>query len=206
MRLQITSEIEMIEKPQLETCLPSKIEALPNTSKAIGKSFERYLTYHLGRTQGCDSFYYYEALSFTLRDRVVANWCKTWDEYRKPNVRRAYYLSLEFLMGRALGNHLLNLDITDNSKEAMQKYCLQLEDVEALEPDAGLGNGGLGRLAACFMDSCATLQLPVLGYGIRYEYGMFKQAIVNGHQEERPDHWLRDGNPGSWNARSIPKQ
>ncbi len=195
MTLQITSEIEMIEKPQLETCLPSKIEALPNTSKAIGKSFERYLTYHLGRTQGCDSFYFYEALSFTLRDRVVASWCKTSDTYSKPDVRRAYYLSLEFLMGRALGNHLLNLDVTDNSRDAMENYCLKLEDIESIEPDAGLGNGGLGRLAACFMDSCATLQLPVLGYGIRYEYGMFKQAIVDGRQEERPDHWLRDGNP-----------
>ena len=185
----------MDQKPQLETCLPSEIKDLPNTPKAISNSFENYLTYHLGRTQGCDSYYFYEALSYTLRDRVFVNWRKTWSAYQKPDVRRAYYISLEFLMGRALGNHLLNLDITNNSKEALEKFCLELEEVAAIEPDAGLGNGGLGRLAACFMDSCASLQLPVLGYGIRYEYGMFKQAIVDGRQEEHPDHWLRDGNP-----------
>ncbi len=89
----------MNQKPQLETCLPSEIKDLPNTPKAISNSFENYLTYHLGRTQGCDSYYFYEALSYTLRDRVFVNWRKTWSAYQKPNVRRAYYISLEFLMG-----------------------------------------------------------------------------------------------------------
>lgn len=185
----------MSNKPPIESCLTSEISPLPSTPQAISKGFDRYLTYHLGRYQGCDPFYLYEALSFTLRDRVVFDWRLTWNEHRKPGTRRAYYLSLEFLMGRALGNNILNMDLTTNTKKAMQDYCLALEDIEQVEPDAGLGNGGLGRLAACFMDSCATLQLPVLGYGIRYEYGMFQQAIVNGRQEERPDHWLRDGNP-----------
>ena len=185
----------MNQKTKIETCLSSEITPLPSTPQAISKGFHRYLTYHLGRFQGCDPYYLYEALSFSLRDRVVVDWRKTWDEYRKPDVRRAYYLSLEFLMGRALGNHMLNLDLTENSRIAMQDFCLRLEDIEDVEPDAGLGNGGLGRLAACFMDSCATLKLPVLGYGIRYEYGMFRQAIVDGNQQEMPDHWLRDGNP-----------
>jgi starch phosphorylase len=185
----------MKSNKQIETCLSDEISPLPSSPQAISKGFERYLTYHLGRYQGCDPFYLYEALSLTLRDRVVVNWHYTREQYRQPDTRRAYYLSLEFLMGRALGNHMLNLDLTDNSDIAMKNFCLQLEDIEDIEPDAGLGNGGLGRLAACFMDSCATLQLPVLGYGIRYEYGMFKQAIVNGQQEEMPDHWLRDGNP-----------
>ncbi|MCL4110459.1 UNVERIFIED_CONTAM: hypothetical protein GTU68_022341 [Idotea baltica] len=185
----------MNQKPQLETCLPKTIKDLPSSPKAISNSFENYLTYHLGRTQGCDSYYFYEALSYALRDRVFVNWRKTWSAYQQSHVRRAYYISLEFLMGRALGNHLLNLDITDNSKKALEKFCLELEEVASIEPDAGLGNGGLGRLAACFLDSCASLQLPVMGYGIRYQYGMFKQSIVDGRQEEKPDHWLRDGNP-----------
>ena len=185
----------MSKKEQSDNRISNEIKPLANTPKAISKDFKHYLTYHLGRTEGCDPFYLYEALSYSLRDRVVVNWKKTWDEYSQPKVRRAYYLSLEFLMGRALGNHMLNLGLTENSAKAMKDFNFRLEDIEDQEPDAGLGNGGLGRLAACFMDSCATLQLPVLGYGIRYEYGMFKQAIVNGHQQEMPDHWLRDGNP-----------
>jgi starch phosphorylase len=125
----------------------------------------------------------------------MADWRDTWIEYKKPGIKRAYYMSLEFLIGRALGNHLLNLGITDNTEKAMHDYALRLEEVASEEPDAGLGNGGLGRLAACFMDSCAALQLPVVGYGIRYEYGMFRQNIENGYQLEEPDHWLRDDNP-----------
>src|SRR5690606_9576090 len=109
--------------------------------------------------------------------------------------RRTHYLSLEFLMGRALGNALLNLGIEDATVAALNQWALHLEEIAGNEPDAGLGNGGLGRLAACFLDSCATLQLPVRGYGIRYAYGMFRQAVSNGFQVEEPDNWLRDGNP-----------
>ncbi|MCW8983630.1 MAG: glycogen/starch/alpha-glucan phosphorylase, partial [Gammaproteobacteria bacterium] len=133
--------------------------------------------------------------SLTVRDRVMANWRDTWVRHTKRGTRRGYYLSLEFLIGRSLGNHLLNLDIKDDVDQAMHSYALRLSDLMEEEHDAGLGNGGLGRLAACFMDSCATLQLPVLGYGIRYEYGMFRQHIEQGEQVESPDHWLRDGNP-----------
>jgi len=125
----------------------------------------------------------------------MSNWRDTWVRHTKKGTRRGYYLSLEFLIGRSLGNHLLNLDILNETDKAMHSYALRLEELLDQEHDAGLGNGGLGRLAACFMDSCATLQLPVLGYGIRYEYGMFRQHIENGEQIESPDHWLRDGNP-----------
>ena len=185
----------MTKKLPIETCLSDDIKPLNSSSAAISKGFQHYLTYHLGRYQGCDPFYLYEALSLTLRDRVMVDWRNTEKAHQKTGVRRAYYLSLEFLMGRALGNHLLNLDLNGNTRQALEDFCLNLEDIEGIEPDAGLGNGGLGRLAACFMDSCATLQLPVMGYGIRYEYGMFRQTINNGYQEEEPDHWLRNGNP-----------
>ena len=125
----------------------------------------------------------------------MVDWRNTWDAQLKPGSRHAYYLSLEFLIGRAMGNHLLNLGIKNETDQAMLDLSEQLEEIVEQEPDAGLGNGGLGRLAACFMDSCATLQLPVMGYGLRYEYGMFRQYIDNGYQVEEPDRWLRNGNP-----------
>jgi starch phosphorylase len=134
-------------------------------------------------------------MALTIRDRIMARWSSTWQRHKQPGVRKAYYMSLEFLIGRALGNHLLNLEIEDETREALAFFAVELEDLLQEEPDAGLGNGGLGRLAACFMDSCATLELPVIGYGIRYEYGMFRQRIEEGYQVEEPDHWLRDGNP-----------
>ena len=124
----------------------------------------------------------------------MSDWRNTAIKQEEKGVRKAYYMSLEFLIGRSLGNHILNLGIDDESKEAMNRFALNLEEILSEEHDAGLGNGGLGRLAACFMDSCATLNLPVIGYGIRYEYGMFRQEIENGYQLEEPDHWLRDGN------------
>ena len=171
------------------------MEKLPTDSESLAIDFQHYLTHHLGRFLGCVPFYFYEALSLTIRERLMSDWRDTWIQYSEPGVRKAYYMSLEFLMGRALGNHLLNLDLGGESRKAMEKYALDLEEIVSEEHDAGLGNGGLGRLAACFMDSCATLKLPVIGYGIRYEYGMFRQHIEDGYQIEDPDHWLRDGNP-----------
>jgi len=173
----------------------SKIKKLPTDSKSLAHDFERYLYRHLGRFVGSSPYYLYEALSLTVRDHIMTDWRKTWKQHEKKGVKKAYYMSLEFLIGRSLGNHLLNLDINEQSKEAMNEFAIALEDIVTEEHDAGLGNGGLGRLAACFMDSCASLQLPVVGYGIRYEYGMFRQKIENGYQIEEPDHWLRDGNP-----------
>ena len=172
-----------------------EIEPLPEDSQSLSQGFHRYLRNHLGHFMGFVPFYLYEAMALTVRDRIMSKWHKTWRRSNEPNTRKAYYLSLEFLIGRALGNHLLNLDIEKETAEALMNFSVELEDVINEEPDAGLGNGGLGRLAACFLDSCATLDLPVLGYGLRYEYGMFHQLINHGYQLEEPDHWLRDGNP-----------
>ena len=171
------------------------MKKLPTDSKTLAGDFERYLTRHLGRTIGCVPFYLYEALSLTVRDRVMTDWINTRESYRKKGIRKGYYMSMEYLIGRSLGNHILNIGIENDLTAAMNRFALNLEEVASEEHDAGLGNGGLGRLAACFMDSCATLKLPVTGYGIRYEYGMFRQEFVNGYQVEEPDHWLRNGNP-----------
>ncbi len=183
----------------MKNCIPEEIQQLASTPDALGKSFKRYLIYHLGRKSGSAPCYLFEAASKTLRDRVIVNWHQTRAAQEQSGTKQAYYLSLEFLMGRALGNHLLNLDLTDNMRETLEGFCMDLENIESVEADAGLGNGGLGRLAACFMDSCATLNLPVMGYGLHYEYGMFRQLINNGYQEEEPDQWLSNGNP--WELR-----
>jgi len=157
----------------------------------LARAFRHYYTNHLGRDKNCNLLHYaYEALALVVRDRLMERWKKTRYAYEESDCKRAYYLSLEFLMGRSLGNSILNLGIDDEVAEAMNKVCLDFEELADAEQDAGLGNGGLGRLAACFLDSCATLQLPVMGYGIRYEYGMFRQRIQDGHQVEEPDHWL----------------
>ncbi|MDD5124419.1 glycogen/starch/alpha-glucan phosphorylase, partial [Methylovulum sp.] len=161
----------------------------------IVADFKRNYSHRLGRDQNCRSPHYaYEALSLTISDRLTERWKDTQSAYREQDCKRAYYLSMEFLMGRTLSNAMLNLGISDAVEKAMYELGLEMEELIESEPDAGLGNGGLGRLAACFIDSCATLQLPVTGYGLRYEYGMFCQAIVNGEQVEKPDHWLRFGN------------
>ena len=162
----------------------------------IREAYRKHYSYTLGRDKYGRSLYYaYTALALTLRDRVVERWKNTRYSYRDNHCKRTYYLSLEFLMGRTLGNTMLNLGVENEATQALHELGIALEEVAEAEHDAGLGNGGLGRLAACFLDSCATLQLPVMGYGIRYEYGMFRQRIENGEQIEEPDHWLRDGNP-----------
>ena len=163
--------------------------------KDIEADFKRYYGHRLGRDENCRSIHYiYEALSMVIRDRLTERWKKTYITYKKQDCKKAYYLSMEFLMGRTLSNAMLNLGVNDVVSQAMYDLGLDIEELIDAEPDAGLGNGGLGRLAACFIDSCATLQLPVTGYGLRYEYGMFSQIIVNGEQVEEPDHWLRNGN------------
>ncbi len=137
----------------------------------------------------------YQALVYATRERLVERWINTRTNMERSKGKRACYLSLEFLMGRLLRNALLNLGITEQTGEALHRLGVELEDLHGQEHDAGLGNGGLGRLAACFLDSCATLALPVTGYGIRYRYGMFHQRLENGRQVEEPDAWLRDGYP-----------
>jgi starch phosphorylase len=155
---------------------------------------------HLEYSQGKDEYSatpldYYKSLVYTVRDRLFERWIDTQQTYYKKPAKRVYYLSLEFLMGRLLDNALINLGMREEAIKAMDVLGFRLEDLEELEFDAGLGNGGLGRLAACFLDSMATLALPAYGYGIRYEYGIFFQRIRNGEQVETPDPWLRYGNP-----------
>ena len=137
----------------------------------------------------------YKALAYAVRDRIVDRWMATQDAYRAAKVRRVYYLSLEFLIGRLLGNNVINLGLEQQCREAMDSLGLDWNRLRDYEMDAGLGNGGLGRLAACFMDSLATLDLPATGYGLRYDYGIFRQRIVNGEQREEPDNWLKYGYP-----------
>jgi starch phosphorylase len=166
----------------------------------IAEDFRRYYSHTLGRDRDCRSAYYtYKALANTLRDRLMERWKRTRQAHDEADCKRTHYLSLEFLMGRTLSNALLNLGVDAVTEEGLSLMGLHLEELAACEPDAGLGNGGLGRLAACFLDSCATLQLPVKGYGLRYEYGMFRQLIEDGAQLEEPDHWMRDDNP--WELR-----
>jgi starch phosphorylase len=137
----------------------------------------------------------YEALAYVVRDRLVDRWFETQNAYYQADAKRVYYLSLEFLIGRTLLHNILNLEALPAFKEAMSRLGYDLEDIAERSWDAGLGNGGLGRLAACFLDSAATLSLPFYGYGIRYEYGIFRQRIRDGFQVEAPDNWLRYGNP-----------
>lgn len=163
---------------------------------ALTEDFKRYFGIHLAQGKnGASGHYLYSALAHTLRDRLFERMKNTKQTYSESGCKQAYYLSMEFLMGRAMGNAALNLGLEDSLKKTLASLGLQFEELAEFEHDAGLGNGGLGRLAACFIDSCATLQLPVTGYGLRYEYGMFQQKIDNGYQQEMPDHWLRDGNP-----------
>jgi starch phosphorylase len=169
---------------------------LPMDKDGLSSDFQHYYAHTLGRDRDCRNTYYpYKALAIALRDRLMERWKRTRQAHDQADCRRTYYLSLEFLMGRALSNAVLNLGIDDSVRGALYDLGIHYEEIAAAEMDAGLGNGGLGRLAACFLDSCATLQLPVKGYGLRYEYGMFRQLIERGHQVEEPDHWLRDGNP-----------
>ena len=137
----------------------------------------------------------FQAVAYAIKDAVIDHWLESQKEYEKQDPKTVYYLSMEFLMGRALGNNMINLKAYDQVKEALDELGLDLNVVEDQEPDAALGNGGLGRLAACFLDSLATLGYAAYGCGIRYRYGMFKQEIRDGYQVEVPDNWLKDGNP-----------
>jgi starch phosphorylase len=161
-------------------------------------SLKRGFAEHLQFSQAKDehtatSLDRYFAAAFTARDRLMRRWIQSQQAYYKQDAKRVYYLSLEFLMGRMMENNLINMGIHEQLKTALADLGLDLNDLLALEKDAGLGNGGLGRLAACFLDSMATLSLPAYGYGIRYEFGIFDQEIRNGYQVERPEEWLRYG-------------
>jgi glycogen phosphorylase len=162
----------------------------------IKASFQDIRTYYLAKNAKTatplDNFH---ALALTVRHRIVDRWMKTQTAYHQQNKRRVYYLSMEFLIGRLLGNYMFNLGKEKDIESAMRGLDINLEELRSQELDAGLGNGGLGRLAACFLDSMATLGIPAHGYGIRYDYGIFNQRIKDGWQVELPDEWMRNGNP-----------
>lgn len=141
---------------------------------------------------------WFHVLAHMVRDRMIERWMQTTRAHYRNDDKRVYYFSMEFLIGRSLQNSLLNLGMLGEAEEALRSFGLDMETVMEVEPEAALGNGGLGRLAACFLDSMATLGIPGYGYGIRYEYGMFRQAVEHGYQVEHPDNWLRYGNPGNF--------
>ena len=158
---------------------------------ALKKSIVHHFSHTLGRdVDKAAAHYLYQSVALAVRERLMSAWHKTAAQESGKGSRRTFYLSLEYLMGRTLGNALHNLEMTDAVHDALRELGIALEDIEQLEQDAGLGNGGLGRLAACFLDSAASLALPVRGYGLRYRYGMFRQLIDNGWQVEQPDDWL----------------
>jgi len=173
-----------------------KYDFLGSDTKAIQRSVSNHLVYTVGK----DPFTATEhdwmmAFSHVVRDRLIERWMETQRSYYRHDSKRVYYLSMEFLIGRTLMNSLLNMDIHDACSDALHKLGIELEALRNLEHDAALGNGGLGRLAACFLDSMATLNIPGTGYGIRYEYGMFRQKIEDNQQVELPENWLTHGNP-----------
>ena len=171
---------------------------------SVGKSVVNRLVFSVGKDDiMATTRDWFHATAFMTRDRLIERWMETMRSYYAADAKRVYYLSMEFLMGRTLMNSLLNLGFEKECGEALQQQGIDLRQVREMEFDAALGNGGLGRLAACFLDSMATLNLPGFGYGIRYEYGMFSQRIEGGRQVEHPDNWLRYGNPWEFSRAEV---
>jgi len=185
----------MAREKKSEGVIHTSSSRLGMDAPSFKDSYFRHLEYSLGKdVYSATDHDRYSACALAARDRLIERWIATQQTYYNKNAKRVYYLSLEFLIGRTLGNSLINLDLYEPAARALREIGLSLEDLREKEWDAGLGNGGLGRLAACFMDSLATLELPAMGYGIRYDYGIFFQSIKNGYQIETPDNWLRFGN------------
>ncbi|KAI0462681.1 Non-essential glycogen phosphorylase [Komagataella kurtzmanii] len=192
------------EIKSIDTAIPAKCRELWQkfgtqefaTKEEFQKSFINHVEKTLARSlYNCDVLAAYQATSDSIRDKLVVHWNKTQQLHTAKEAKRIYYLSLEFLMGRALDNALINLNIKDLTSKGVDELGFKLEDIIGVEPDAGLGNGGLGRLAACFVDSLSTGNYPGWGYGLRYQYGIFAQKIVDGYQVEVPDYWLNFSNP-----------
>jgi len=163
---------------------------------SVSWGFAEHLKYTLGADRyNATSRDQFMAMAYAIRDRIMHQWLKTKQTHYEKDVKRAYYLSMEFLMGRAMGNNIINMELKGQVQQALEQLGYQYEALAEQEVDAGLGNGGLGRLAACFLDSMATMDLPAYGYGLRYDYGIFRQQIDNGYQIEQPDDWLRWENP-----------
>ncbi|HVG58263.1 MAG TPA: glycogen/starch/alpha-glucan phosphorylase [Hyalangium sp.] len=190
----------MAESPRLQTpSTPSDEQEVTRTGKdpaSVRRGFLDHVRFSRGKNpETATAHDRFMALSLAVRDRLAHRWVKTARTYYEKDVKRAYYLSAEYLLGRALGNNLINTGLYEAAEQAMREVGVDLTTLIEMEPDAGLGNGGLGRLAACFLDSLATLAYPGMGYGIRYEFGIFTQDIVDGYQVERADEWLKFGNP-----------
>lgn len=186
-------------KVELQKKAPEKAEK-ENRLKFDKELFKRSVVYNIKTTYRKDMEeatpqQVFQAVAYAIKDQIMDNWIETQKAYDRQDPKMVYYMSMEFLMGRALGNNIINLQASAPVREALEELGLDLNLVEDQEPDAALGNGGLGRLAACFMDSLATLGYPAYGCGIRYRYGMFKQQIKDGYQVEVPDNWLDNGNP-----------
>eukprot|EP01130_Rhizamoeba_saxonica_P015962 TRINITY_DN7284_c0_g1_i1.p1 TRINITY_DN7284_c0_g1~~TRINITY_DN7284_c0_g1_i1.p1 ORF type:complete len:941 (+),score=214.82 TRINITY_DN7284_c0_g1_i1:169-2991(+) len=202
------SNLAFSEPDEYRPFIPSKKNAsilwallssyLSNDEVAIQKLFVQHAEYDLSQTYKLiseDQRQQYVSMALCLRDRLIERWKDTELYFEQNHVKRVYYLSLEFLMGRSLQNSLLNLDLDDNFKRALYGLGIDMENLFDKESDPGLGNGGLGRLAACYLDSLATMNYPAWGYGLRYKYGLFMQKVKEGYQIEAPDFWLRHGNP-----------
>ncbi|MFH1279910.1 MAG: glycogen/starch/alpha-glucan phosphorylase [Candidatus Eisenbacteria bacterium] len=177
--------------------MESALEARPRDKvHEFQEAIRRHVRYSLGREwKNLSGREIFTAVALAVRDHLVDLMFETENRYREADAKRLYYLSMEYLMGRSLGNNLINLGLFDIAREALDRMGIDLEDVRDGESDAALGNGGLGRLAACFLDSLATMNLPGFGYGINYEYGLFRQQISSGQQREKPDHWRSYGTP-----------
>src|SRR5581483_8188555 len=175
---------------------PRENLTVADRASALQGAFRSHLRYTLAKyLPVATPRNYYHALVYTLRDYLTDAWLQTQRDHYERDVKRVYYLSAEYMIGRHLDTVLVNLQLEDACRRAVHELDLDLDDINAMEWDAGLGAGGLGRLAACFLASLATLGIPSFGYGIRYEYGIFFQRIEGGRQVETPDNWLRYGNP-----------
>ncbi|KAN0055239.1 hypothetical protein ACTA71_008342 [Dictyostelium dimigraforme] len=191
-----TGVVPPTEKKKGSKLFALKTDFLKNDEDSIQKDILDHVEYTLARTKyNFDSFSAYQGSAYSVRDRLIERWNETQQYYTERDPKRVYYLSMEFLMGRSLQNAIYNMNLKDEYHNALLELGFEMEDLYEEEKDAALGNGGLGRLAACFMDSLATLKYPAWGYGLRYNYGMFEQGIYDGYQTEVPDYWLVAGNP-----------
>src|SRR5262249_1868375 len=190
-KARATNENESVAKLRAQyECGPLEFTGSANAS------YERHLVFdNVSSLQAAGPRERFEAFARSVRDVLSQRWVRTEETYARENPKRIYYLSMEYLIGRSLANNVTNFLLDPLARQAARQKNLDLAELVEQEPDAGLGNGGLGRLAACFLDSMATMELPAMGYGLRYEYGMFKQTIKDGWQQEQPDNWLRQPDP-----------
>ena len=188
----------MATKPMIEPARFAESDVISKYEFAGSDNalYERHLAFdNIVDLAAIDPRERFEAFARAVRDVLSQRWLKTKDTYARQNPKRVYYLSMEFLIGRSLANNVTNLLLDPIVRQAIKDDDIDWVSLLEQEPDAGLGNGGLGRLAACFLDSMATMQLPAMGYGLRYEYGIFKQTIQDGWQQEHPDNWLSRPDP-----------